>query len=112
MPTVLELANVSATHVHFGRSLVPQVVHGQPGDPSRAVFAEGGYATNEPRDFEGDASSGGIGRPGEIYYPKLKQQQELNQLFAQEQTEQTEEERDEQVKEQQQLQLQEQQEQE
>ena len=35
----------------------------------------GGYATNEPRDFEGDASTGGTGSPLAIYYPKLMQQQ-------------------------------------
>ena len=42
----------------------------------QAVFSEGGYATNEPRDFEGDASTGGLGPSTGIYYPKLKQQQE------------------------------------
>ena len=42
----------------------------------QAVFAEGGYATNEPRDFEGDASTGGLGPTTGIYFPKLRQQQE------------------------------------
>lgn len=51
---------------------------GKPGDASRAVFAEGGYATNEPRDFEGDDEdrNGGVGPPSGIYYPKMLQQQE------------------------------------
>ena len=42
------------------------------------MFAEGGYATTEPRDFEGDASNGGIPDDHhQIYYPKLLQQQEM-----------------------------------
>eukprot|EP01044_Picomonas_judraskeda_P013448 COSAG03_NODE_2034_length_3199_cov_1282.360000_5_plen_143_part_00 len=37
-----------------------------------------GYATNEPRDFEGDNEdqNGGVGPPTGIYYPKMLQQQE------------------------------------
>ena len=31
VPTVLELANIPASHVHFGKSLVPQVLHGPQG---------------------------------------------------------------------------------
>lgn len=75
VPTVLEIANISAEHVHFGQSLVKQL-NGELGDPDRAVFAEGGYATNEPRDFEGDESNGGLPtNPNFIYYPKLMQEQ-------------------------------------
>jgi arylsulfatase A-like enzyme len=77
VPTVLELAGINLTHVQFGVSQVPQLM-GKPGDASRAVFAEGGYATNEPRDFEGDDEdrNGGVGPPSGIYYPKMLQQQE------------------------------------
>ncbi|KAK3265502.1 hypothetical protein CYMTET_25817 [Cymbomonas tetramitiformis] len=75
VPTTLELANITAQHVHFGKSLVQQL-QGAMGDPTRAVYAEGGYSTHEPRDFEGDASTGGIPRPKSVYYPKLLQQQE------------------------------------
>merc|ERR1711934_276783 len=38
------------------------------------VFAEGGYSTHEPRDFEGNPANGGIPDPSNIYYPKLMQQ--------------------------------------
>eukprot|EP00927_Polykrikos_kofoidii_P011344 TRINITY_DN14799_c0_g1_i1.p1 TRINITY_DN14799_c0_g1~~TRINITY_DN14799_c0_g1_i1.p1 ORF type:complete len:542 (+),score=50.82 TRINITY_DN14799_c0_g1_i1:49-1674(+) len=75
VPTVLELAGLPAKHVHFGQSLVPQL-HGHPGDPNRAVFAEGGYSTLEPRDAEGDPSQGPFPQPSFIYYPKLLQQQQ------------------------------------
>lgn len=75
VPTTLELADVPLQHVQFGKSLVPQL-HGSAGNPFRAVFAEGGYATNEPRDHEGDPSNGGIPSPKEIYYPKALQQQQ------------------------------------
>ena len=38
-----------------------------------------GYATNEPRDFEGDGEdqNGGVGPASGIYYPKMLQQQEV-----------------------------------
>ena len=75
VPTLLEIANITATHVHFGLSQKSQLF-GASGDKLRAVFAEGGYATNEPRDFEGDASQGGLGNPNQIYYPKMLQQQQ------------------------------------
>ena len=74
VPTVLELAGINASHVHFGSSLVAPL-HGAAGTRD-AVFAEGGYSTHEPRDFEGDAASGGVGDEKAIYYPKLLQQQE------------------------------------
>jgi arylsulfatase A-like enzyme len=51
MPTCLELAGTHATHTHFARSLLPQL-HGEPGDPARAAFTEGGYNTYEPQAFE------------------------------------------------------------
>jgi choline-sulfatase len=74
VPTVLELAQINATHVHFGQSLV-KALGGAAGGRS-AVFAEGGYGTFEPRDFEGNPATGGIGGPKGIYYPKLLQQQQ------------------------------------
>ena len=78
VPTVLEIAGINLTHVQFGVSQLPQIM-GKPGDASRAVFAEGGYATNEPRDFEGDGEdeNGGVGPPSGIYYPKMLQQQQV-----------------------------------
>lgn len=75
VPTVLELAGINASHVHFGESLVKQIVHGEKGTRD-AVFSEGGYSTHEPRDSEGDPANGGIGPKAFIYYPKLLQQQE------------------------------------
>ena len=76
MPTVLELAGLEADHVHFARSQVAQL-HGAPGDPERAVFAEGGYDPHEPHCFEGKGTRFDIGsqRQG-AYYPKGLQQQE------------------------------------
>lgn len=76
MPTVLELAGVSARHTHFAHSLVSQI-NGAPGDPERAVFAEGGYARHEPHCFEGQAHRDQFARaPDHIYYPKGKLQQD------------------------------------
>jgi choline-sulfatase len=40
--TIHELTGVPLPYTQFGRSLVPQL-RGAPGDPDRAVFAEGGY---------------------------------------------------------------------
>ncbi|HCQ00929.1 MAG TPA: sulfatase, partial [Candidatus Latescibacteria bacterium] len=53
----------------------PQI-HGAPGDPERAVFAEGGYDTHEPHCFEGKTDDGVCGDPNSIYYPKGMQQQD------------------------------------
>ncbi len=75
MPTTLELAGVDCQHTHFARSLLPQL-HGQPGDPERAVFAEGGYDPHEPQCFEGKPSDGVCGNPNGIYFPKGQQQQQ------------------------------------
>ncbi|NOY82294.1 MAG: sulfatase-like hydrolase/transferase [Kiritimatiellaeota bacterium] len=76
MATVLELAGIEPHHTHFARSLVPEL-NGDPGDPDRAVFAEGGYDPHEPHCFEGyGPRSETIMTPGHIYYPKLLQQQE------------------------------------
>jgi choline-sulfatase len=73
MPTTLALAGIAAAHTHFARSLVPQL-HGAPGDPERAVFAEGGYDTHEPHCYEGAPDMGRS--PDHIYYPKGRLQQE------------------------------------
>lgn len=75
MATVLELAGVECRHTHFARSLVPQL-RGEPGDPDRAVFAEGGYDPHEPHCFEGGPWSAVSKIPGSPYYPKGRLQQE------------------------------------
>lgn len=77
MSTVLELAGIKEEHTCFSRSLVPELMGGE-GDSERAVFAEGGYNTNERHCFEGHE-----GRcippekqdPDYIYYPKWHLQQ-------------------------------------
>ena len=74
VPTFLEIALINVTHVHFGTSLVPQL-KGAAGDASRAVFAEGGYSTHEPRDFEGDSCQNTTLKVSDVYYPKSMQQQ-------------------------------------
>lgn len=78
VPTLLALAGLNASHVHFAQDLSPQLF-GARGDPSRLAFAEGGYSTHEPRDFEGRCSDSttGCAQPGAIYYPKEKQEQEV-----------------------------------
>jgi arylsulfatase A-like enzyme len=77
MPTTLELAGVECRHTHFARSLMPQL-RGAPGDPDRAVFAEGGYDPHEPHCFEGSRTLPYDipPTPESIYYPKGLQQQE------------------------------------
>jgi choline-sulfatase len=76
MATTLDLAQVEARHTHFARSLVPQL-RGASGDPSRAVFTEGGYGRNEPHCFEGRPERDQFARDERnIYYPKGKVQQE------------------------------------
>lgn len=79
VPTMLELAGIHATHVHFGKSFVKQLFGAQGDDSDRTIFAEGGYATTEPRDFEGRGGGGSQGGsplppPSGIYYPKSLQQ--------------------------------------
>jgi choline-sulfatase len=74
VPTFLELAGINLTHVHFGTSLLPQL-KGEAGDASRAVYAEGGYSTHEPRDFEGAACQNATHKADDVYYPKSMQQQ-------------------------------------
>jgi choline-sulfatase len=77
MATVLDLAEIPARHTHFARSQVAQL-RGEPGDPERAVFAEGGYDPHEAHAFEGRAAGGaGFRDPSHIYYPKGKLQQDV-----------------------------------
>ena len=75
MASVMELAGLPTTHTHFARSFVPQL-RGEPEDPTRLVFAEGGYDPNEPHAFEGRWSKADPPIEG-IYYPKGRQQQEV-----------------------------------
>jgi choline-sulfatase len=58
MQTVLDLAGTTANHTHFSRSLMPQL-NGEPGDPHRAAFCEGGYNVYEPQCFEPLGAGGG-----------------------------------------------------
>ncbi len=51
MATCLDVAGVHAKHMHFARSLLPQL-RGAPGDPARAAYTETGYDTFEPQAFE------------------------------------------------------------
>jgi choline-sulfatase len=67
MATCLDLAGIKANHTHFARSLTPQL-QGQPGDPSRAAFCEGGYNVQEPQCFE---PLDQFNNPTNIYYPKV-----------------------------------------
>ena len=74
--TTLELAGIEAKHTHFARSLTPQL-HGEAGDPDRAVFCEGGYAPHELHCFEGRDAGDQFGRETtHIYYPKGQLQQD------------------------------------
>lgn len=51
MATTLELAGTQASHTHFARSLMPQILGG-PGDHERGAFTEGGFNTYEAQCFE------------------------------------------------------------
>jgi len=51
MGTFLDLGKIPAKHVHFARSLVPQL-NGAAGDPARAAYSETGDDTFEPQAFE------------------------------------------------------------
>jgi hypothetical protein len=75
--TILNIANITAKHTHFSVDLTPLLMGGS-GDPNRAVYSQGGYATNELQDFEGrcnDPNQSGVCDPRNIYYPKGRQQQ-------------------------------------
>lgn len=51
MATSLELAGTRASHTHFARTLMPQILGGK-GDQERGAFTEGGFNTYEPQCFE------------------------------------------------------------
>src|SRR5581483_2407297 len=72
MATCLDLADIRVEHTHFAHSLMRQL-HGQPGDPGRAAFCEGGYNRYEPQCFEPMAD---FNSPTDIYYPKVSLQNE------------------------------------
>jgi arylsulfatase A-like enzyme len=73
MPTCLALAGTRATHTHFARSLLPQLL-GAPGDVERAAFTEGGYNTYEPQAFEPIIEG--------LYGPKTRLQNERPQTIT------------------------------
>lgn len=79
MATCLDWAGIQAEHTHFARSLLPQL-DGEPGDPNRAAFCEGGYNIYEPQCYEpldlGGANVGGI------YGPKHRLQNERPQTIS------------------------------
>ena len=82
MATALDLAGVKAQHTHFAHSLIDQLA-GAPGDPDRAVFAEGGYDLHEPRSFEGLPDRDGFIRSStDKYYPKGRLQQDHPEIIA------------------------------
>lgn len=73
-PTICDWEGIEIKHDQFGISLAEQVA-GAPGDPSRAVYCEGGYDSREPHCFEGTAAYAVLNKPGNMYYPKMAQQQ-------------------------------------
>lgn len=76
-PTVLDLMGVAAQHVHYAVSQLPVLLGQAPPDDARVAFAEGGYSTHEPRDFEGDCSDplkAGDCNITSVYYPKAYQE--------------------------------------
>jgi choline-sulfatase len=75
MHTSLDLSATAAEHTHFSRSLVPQI-SGEPGDPERAAFAEGGYNVYEPQCFEPPGAGGGP------YTGKIRLQNEQPQTIS------------------------------
>jgi choline-sulfatase len=72
MATILDIADVDPGYTHFAQSLKPQL-HGEPGDPERAVFAEGGAGLHEPHVLE---SSNGVPPRDQIYWGKIALQAE------------------------------------
>lgn len=74
-PTILDWEGVPIRHDQFGVSLREQV-QGAPGNPQRRVYCEGGYDQREPHCFEGTKGFLQFAEPGNLYYPKMIQQQE------------------------------------
>lgn len=79
MPTILDISGIECKHTHFAKSFINQL-NGEPGDPNRCVFAEGGYNTHEPNCFEGypkrEYETNDKNSHKHIYYPKKLQQQQ------------------------------------
>lgn len=75
MPTVLELAGIQPPEQIFAHSLVP-CLYGNPGDPFRTVYCEGGYSATERQCTEGTdkPSTSWMKNSANIYYPKYLQQ--------------------------------------
>ena len=69
MPTVLELAGVTARHDHFGRSLLP-LMRGETDRHRDAVFCEGGHGPTEMQSIEP------LFPAESIYHEKTRAQQE------------------------------------
>ena len=65
MATCLDLAGLEAEHTHFSESVLP-LIDGEPGDPNRAAFSEGGYNPNDKKCFLPEE----MFDPYHIYYPK------------------------------------------
>ena len=76
LPTLLDAMGVAVAHAHSAVSQLPVVLGAAAPDAARAVFAEGGYATSEPRSFEGDCSDPlrAFCDARNIYYPKGTQE--------------------------------------
>ena len=73
-PTVFELEGLPIGWDQFGVSLAAQLA-GEPGDPDRVSYTEGGYDTREPHVFEGTAAYAPLMVEGTVYYPKMVMQQ-------------------------------------
>ncbi len=83
VPTVATLSDTPLRHTQYGRDLTPQL-NGEPGDPGRAVFAEGGYDPDTDLicfehigGIEGEKGNDSytiVNSPESIYYPKGMQQ--------------------------------------
>ena len=73
-PTICAWEGIPIGHDQFGVSLADQVA-GAGGDPTRAVYCEGGYDLREPHAFEGTKGYAAFNKPGTLYYPKMQQQQ-------------------------------------
>ena len=76
-PTILNITQIQTPYTHFGKNLIP-LIKGNTDKIRNAVFAEGGYNTNEPQCFENVIKSPDIPHLG-IYYDKtnIPQQQPL-----------------------------------
>mmetsp|Transcript_24151 Transcript_24151/g.26816 ORF Transcript_24151/g.26816 Transcript_24151/m.26816 type:complete len:511 (+) Transcript_24151:24-1556(+) len=77
MSTILDLAGINDTRVHFSKSLVPEL-KGSTGDVDRAVFSEGGYYYHyeiEPYDPEQVKT---YADKNNLYYPRGEEEKQPN----------------------------------